>query len=386
MGTDLRVLLVDDSRIFRAALQSALEVLPWVRVAGSVFSGEKALALLETTPVDLVLLDMEMPGLCGLDTLHRIQKFNSLRCQSEPVGVVIVSAQNDSRCDTVRQALSAGAFAFVPKPVSKQPGEVPKEELINSLRPVLERYRAKVERLRVTNLNAPKSAPKGLPDPQTPIPPDCASKFILPKSGIRLPFNPRAFCAVGIGVSTGGPRALTQLVPGLTQVLEVPILIVQHMPVGFTASLADSLAKLVPDWSCSEARHGEEIFGKMIRVAPGGHHLEVRRLGTKYFTELNTGATDCGCKPAANVLFRSMASAYGSKVAALVLTGMGCDGTEGAHDIRQAGGLVLAQDEPSCVVWGMPGSAVQAGVVHEVAPLERLPQVLSDWSRRRDGA
>lgn len=386
MGTDLRVLLVDDSRIFRAALQSALGSIPWVRIAGSVFSGEKALALLETTPVDLVLLDLEMPGMGGMETLRHILKINGQKCHTDPVGVVIVSAQNDPKSDCVRQALAAGAFAFVPKPVSQQPGEIPTEDLLNALRPVLERYRAKVERHRVANLNAPKPSSKNCCDPVTPVPAGCSSKVMQPKSGILFPFNSKAFGAVGIGVSTGGPRALTQLVPGLVQLLDVPILIVQHMPVGFTASLADSLAKLVPGWSCSEAKHGEEISGKMIRVAPGGHHLEVRRLGTRFFTELNTGATDCGCKPAANVLFRSMASAYGAKAAVLVLTGMGCDGTEGAHEIRQAGGLVLAQDEPSCVVWGMPGSAVQAGVVHEVAPLERLPMVLSEWSRRRDGA
>ncbi len=387
MAVELRVLLVDDSRIFRAALQSALEEIPWVRVAGSVFSGEKALATLETTPVDLVLLDLEMPGLSGVETLRRIQTLNSRRAPAEPVGVLITSDQTDPQSASVRQALALGAFGYLSKPVFTVPGVVPKAAFLDGLTPLLERYRNRLERQR-TGLPGSRILAKPALDPNTPA----TGLHRLPQptqppaSGIRSAVSPKVFAAIGIGVSTGGPRALTHLVPALTRVVDVPILIVQHMPAGFTASLADSLAKLVPEWSCAEAKAGEEISGKMIRVAPGGRHLEARRHGGKLITELTDGPLDCGCKPAANVLFRSMASQFGSRIAALVLTGMGNDGTTGAQEIRKAGGLVLAQDEPTSVVWGMPGSAVQAGVVHEVAPLERLPLVLVEWIRRREGA
>lgn len=375
----LRVLLVDDSRIFRGAIQSALETLPWVRIVGSVFSGEKALAHLDSIPTDLVLLDLDMPGLPGIDTLKRIQRTNAHRAPAEPVGVLVLTDQADDRTELVRQAKALGAFDCFSKPAYGPSETIPVQALLNSLQPLLERYRNRLNRSRLANPGSrilqrpvdPSTPPAGLPA----LPPQ--------SSGIRPALNPRHFAAVAIGVSTGGPKALTSLIPTLVPQLDVPILIVQHMPAGFTASLAESLAKLVPDWSCAEARQGEEIQGRMIRVAPGGKHLEVRRNGAKTLIELTDTPPECGCKPAADVLFRSMATAYGPRVAAFVLTGMGSDGTKGALEIRKSGGLVLAQDESTSVVWGMPGSALNAGAVHDVAPLDRLPQLLTEWIRRR---
>jgi two-component system chemotaxis response regulator CheB len=387
MATDLRVLLVDDSRIFRGALQSALEELDWVRVAGSVFSGEKALAVLETTPVDLVLLDLEMPGLSGLETLKLIQRLNGSRPPLEQVGVLIVSSQPNAQTEAVKKAISYGAFGFLAKPVSTIPGMPPKVALLEGLLPFLERYRNRLERQKIGG-NGSRTIPQPVRDPNTPATGLQKVPSPTPSVGseIRPVLGPRPFTAIGLGVSTGGPRALTCLVPAITKVVNSPILIVQHMPAGFTASLAESLSKLVPDWSCTEAKPGEEVGGKMIRVAPGGRHLEVRRVGTKLVTELTDGPLDCGCRPAANVLFRSLAAQCGSRSAVMVLTGMGNDGASGALEIRKAGGLVLAQDEASSVVWGMPGSALSAGAVHEVAPLERLAIVLAEWIRRREGA
>jgi len=379
MTNELRVLLVDDSRIFRAALQSALETLPWVRVVGSVFSGEKALTHLESIPTDLVLLDLEMPGLSGMDTLKRIQRSNAQRAPAEPVGVLTLSDQADAQSEVARQAKALGAFDFCAKPGSVPLETIPRQELLSSLTPLLERYRNRLNRNRMGNPGS-----RVLPRPLDPLTPPAGLTALPPHpSGIRPSLGTRHFAAIAIGVSTGGPKALTRLIPNLIPHLDVPVLIVQHMPAGFTASLADSLAKLVPEWSCAEARQGEEIQGRMIRVAPGGKHLEVRRQGGKTLVELTDTPPECGCKPAADVLFRSMAAAYGPRVAAFVLTGMGSDGTKGALEIRKAGGLVLAQDESTSVVWGMPGSALNAGAVHDVAPLDRLPQLLEEWIRRR---
>lgn len=379
MTNELRVLLVDDSRIFRAALQSALETLPWVRVVGSVFSGEKALTHLESIPTDLVLLDLEMPGLSGMDTLKRIQRSNAQRAPAEPVGVLTLSDQADAQSEVARQAKALGAFDFCAKPGSGPLETIPRQELLSSLTPLLERYRNRLNRNRMGNPGS-----RVLPRPLDPLTPPAGLTALPPHpSGIRPSLGTRHFAAIAIGVSTGGPKALTRLIPNLIPHLDVPVLIVQHMPAGFTASLADSLAKLVPEWSCAEARQGEEIQGRMIRVAPGGKHLEVRRQGGKTLVELTDTPPECGCKPAADVLFRSMAAAYGPRVAAFVLTGMGSDGTKGALEIRKAGGLILAQDESTSVVWGMPGSALNAGAVHDVAPLDRLPQLLEEWIRRR---
>ena len=372
MSPPLRLLLVDDSRIFRATLQAALEGFSWVRVVGSVFSGEKALHFVESSPTDLMLLDMEMPGLTSLEILVRLQKANALRSSQPAVGALLLSGQHHSQSPAVREAMAAGAFAFVAKPAS--PEEASIQAMVENLRPILERFRDRLGRLQITSGRQPPA------DPATP--PRLSRLIPTPTTQMRPALHPG--CAiVGIGVSTGGPKALSQLIPDLIREVNVPIVVVQHMPVGFTASLAESLARLAPGWSCAEATDGEELSGKMLRVAPGGRHVEVRRQVGKLVVALTDAPPECGCRPSVNVLFRSLAQALGPRLAVMVLTGMGNDGAAGACEVRRAGGLVLAQDEATSVVWGMPGSVVQMGVVHEVAPLDRLAVTLGDWLRRR---
>lgn len=372
MAEPLRVLVVDDSRIFRAALVEAFQSIPEARVVESVFSGEKALQVLAERPVDLVTLDFEMPGMDGLATLQAIIRFNRERPEQLPVGVVMISSHTTQGAKTTIDALKTGAFDFIPKP-SGPDAAANKAKLVAELR-------EKVSAFQTHRTN--RLLRRGLPGPGKPgsgsfpaIPPQ-------PKAAERPSrLVPLGLAAVVVGVSTGGPRALGTVLPPLVASVSCPIFIVQHMPKGFTASLAESLARQVPV-GVAEASEGEEISRQVVRVAPGGKHLVVHRKpnGT-LVTTLTEDAAECGCRPAANVLFRSMASACGAQVAALVLTGMGQDGTEGAMAIRRAGGLVLAQDEASSVVWGMPGSVVAAGLADAVAPLEELPGILAELAK-----
>jgi two-component system chemotaxis response regulator CheB len=177
--------------------------------------------------------------------------------------------------------------------------------------------------------------------------------------------------AVVIGTSTGGPRALSALLPDLCTVVELPILIVQHMPPGFTKSLADSLARQTGR-KVVEATEGMPLERATVYIAPGARHLLLRGSSVSPVIALNEQPPENGCRPSADVLFRSAASVLAGEVVAVILTGMGNDGTAGLSAIRRAGGHVIAQDEASSVVWGMPGSAVAAGVVDEVYPLDRI--------------
>lgn len=370
MAEPLRVLVVDDSRIFRAALVEAFQSIPEARVVESVFSGEKALQVLAERPVDLVTLDFEMPGMDGLATLQAIVRFNRERPDQLPVGVVMISSHTTQGAITTIEALKAGAFDFIPKPSGPDPA-ANKAKLVAELREKVSAFQTHRTN-RLLRRGLPVKAGSGSFPAVTTQPKVAERPSRLVSPGLA---------AVAVGVSTGGPRALGSVLPALVASVSCPVFIVQHMPKGFTASLAESLARQVPV-SVAEASEGEEISRQVVRVAPGGRHLVVHRKPNGAFvTTLTEDAAECGCRPAANVLFRSMAAACGAQVAALVLTGMGQDGTEGATAIKRAGGLVLAQDEATSVVWGMPGSVVAAGLADAVAPLEELPGALAELAK-----
>lgn len=370
MAEPLRVMIVDDSRIFRAALADAFQSVAGARVVDSVFSGEKALQVLAERPVDLVTLDLEMPGMDGMATLQAIFRFNRDRPDRLPVGVVMISSHTTQGAKATIDALKGGAFDFIPKPSGVDHASN-KARLVAELAEKVSAFQThRTNRLLRMGFSGkePGGSSGALP--------------ALAKPAARPPRAAEAGLAiVGVGVSTGGPRALGAFLPLLAARVACPILIVQHMPKGFTASLAESLGRQV-SVSVGEAAEGEELIGPMVRVAPGGRHLAVaRKPNGALMACLNEDAPECGCRPAANVLFRSMAMACGAQSAALVLTGMGQDGTEGAAAVKRAGGLVLAQDEATSVVWGMPGSIVAAGLADAVAPLEELPGALAELSR-----
>jgi two-component system chemotaxis response regulator CheB len=345
MPDSARVLIVDDSRIFRAALERSLEGEDGITIVGSVHSGEKALEFIRATPPDVVTLDVEMPGMDGLQTLREIERFDATRPACARIGVIMVSAFTKRGADVTVQALRAGAFDFVTKPSS------PDEK--TSQAQMRQQLACKI---RLYMASRPRSVP--------------TATVLGPAQGVRPPRD-RPLRAVLIAASTGGPRALETILPDLCRRIDLPILVVQHMPAQFTLSLAENFARIC-DGGVVEASDGEPILPKTIYIAPGGRHLLLRADAGRLLAGLNEQPPENGCRPSADVLFRSAATVLGGDAAAVVLTGMGADGTAGLRALKRTGGYIIAQDEATSVVWGMPGSVVAAGLADEVVPLEKI--------------
>jgi two-component system chemotaxis response regulator CheB len=358
MADGARVLIVDDSRIFRAALAEALAGEDGITVAGSVHSGERALEFLQAHPVDVVTLDVEMPGLNGLQTLEGIQRINAGRPAAQ-AGVIMVSAFTRCGADVTVRALQAGAFDFVTKPSG--PDE-------NANRASLRQQLACKIRLFLCSRRAlERRAEAAVPS----VPP--------------LPAGSKPPRAVLLAASTGGPRALEALLPELRARTDLPALLVQHMPPLFTQSLTKNLNQNNAG-AVVEARDGDPLRPRMVYVAPGGKHLVVRQKGGQVCTGLNEQPPENGFRPSADVLFRSAAVGLKGAAVAVVLTGMGSDGTAGLRAFKRAGGYVIAQDEATSVVWGMPGSVVAAGLADAVLPLDRIAAALKSLTTPRGSA
>jgi two-component system chemotaxis response regulator CheB len=308
-----------------------------------VFSGEKALDFLRTAPPDVVTLDVEMPGLDGLQTLSAIQQFNAARPSGQEVGVIMVSAHTRRGADVTIKALQAGAFDFVTKPSGPDHDQnlaELRQQLLIKIRHFLAK-RARKPSSSLTTHHSPLTRPS------------------------------RPVRAVVIAASTGGPRALEVVLPDLCNRVALPILLVQHMPAEFTRSLAESLSRRC----CRpviEARDGDPLQADAVFVAPGGKHLVIRTEAGRLVAGLNEQPPENGFRPSADVLFRSAAAALGGEAVAVVLTGMDCDGTAGLRPLKRAGGYAIVQDEETSVVWGMPGNAFRAGLADEVLPLDRI--------------
>ncbi len=349
----LRILVVDDSRIFRGALETALAGRSGIRVVGSVWNGEKAIEFIRNSPPDLVTLDVNMPGRSGLETLSDIQEFNASRPGRAPVGVVLVSALTDRGASVTVEGLERGAFDFIRKPDG--PDEKANAALLRQQ--LLEKIDLFIQR------RGRPSTP-AIPRPAQPaVPPPIA------RTG--------RFQAVAIGSSTGGPEALVRVLPVLTRHASVPLFIAQHLPQGMTRYFADSLAKKC-DYRVVEGSEGEAVEPRTAYIAPGGRHMIVRKVDSRVVVALNDQPPENGCRPSVDVLFRSIAAVYPQSAVAIILTGMGCDGAKGLGPLKRGGAYVIAQDEATSVVWGMPGAAVATNQVDEVLPLDSIgPRVAS---------
>lgn len=344
-----KVMIVDDSRVFRSVLEGILKEDSSISVVASLWSGEKALEYIECHPVDVITLDVEMPGFNGIETMRKIQDLCS-RTQRK-IGVIMLSSLTHSGAEATLQALEAGAFDFLPKPSfseSKSYRATFKMQLLSKIKTCRDRT----------------SFPK-------PSPTITKTEVKRPACKMVEPIH-----AIVIGVSTGGPKALTQFLPALTQTIDCPIIIVQHMPPNFTRSLADSLNKLCR-YKVVEAQEGQKIEPKTAYIAPGGFHLILRKEKNSIYAVLNEQPPENGCRPSVDVLFRSAGSIYGKNLLATILTGMGCDGAASLRALKRSGATIFAQDEASSVVWGMPGSAVATGVVDCVSSLDQLPLLIS---------
>ncbi|MDX2187228.1 MAG: chemotaxis response regulator protein-glutamate methylesterase [Opitutaceae bacterium] len=351
----LRVLIVDDSTVMRRVVSEAVARDPEVEIVGTAAHGRIALAKIAQALPDAVVLDVEMPEMDGLETLRELRK------TYPKLPVIMCSTLTSKGAITTLDALAAGATDYVTKPSQVTNIEESITRLSNDLLPKLRVHR------RFTASPTPLQMPgvrKGGGDPTRVI------------GRIEL---------VAIATSTGGPNALAEVVKTLPANLEAPIVCVQHMPPVFTHLLAERLTAL-HGVKCFEGAEGMRVEPGHFYLAPGGRHMEVYRASLR--EPLTIRITDAppenSCRPAADVLFRSVAEFAGARTLAVVLTGMGHDGLRGCEAIRERGGIILAQDEASSVVWGMPGYVAQHGLADRVLPLSQIGPEIS--RRVRTGA
>jgi len=341
----LRVMIVDDAEVVRGLFARWIAAEPDFEVVASLRTGRDAVRELENADPDVVVLDVEMPELDGISALPKLLALRP--------GLVVIMASTLTRrnAEISLRALSLGAADYIPKPSagrSDEPAGNFRRELIEKIRQLGPRGR----RLRHA----------------TPLPVAARQQRAIMLRPMPL-MPPRVLL---IGSSTGGPQALQTVLTTIgTSFSNVPVLITQHMPPTFTAILAEHLARAM-QVPVSEAEDGEPIVGGTVYLAPGGKHMSVANRGGTIVTVLDNGPPVNFCKPAVDPLFASAAEVWGAKALALVLTGMGHDGLAGARVLVQAGGHVLAQDEATSVVWGMPGQVAQAGLCSAVLPLDQI--------------
>ncbi|MCL2283088.1 MAG: chemotaxis-specific protein-glutamate methyltransferase CheB [Fibromonadales bacterium] len=377
-----KILIVDDSRVFRSILEKIIATIPGVQVVGSVNSGLAAIEFLRIRAVDLMTLDVEMPEMDGLETLKKmLSSKNELKSVPE---VLMISSLTRTGSDTTMKALECGAFDFIAKPAPEVVNS--QESLSRMLNTAVGGWLSRKQRSAIraatqqsisvrpaagttttTTTTAAAAAPLAAHPPSV-----TAFTYSLAKN---VAFS-KPVMAIVLGVSTGGPKSLAEMLPKLCSMTTLPILMVQHMPPNFTKSLADSLnAKC--GHKVVEGLPGTVVQEKTIYIAPGGCHMTVRTRGAEFVLENNQDQPENGCRPSVDVLFRSAAAAYPvDSLVGIILTGMGNDGSPSLPHLKNKNAYLIAQDEETSVVFGMPRAAAATGLLHKVAPLMRIPEAV----------
>ena len=347
-GARIRVLVVDDSVVIRRLVTHALSEDPAIEVVGSAPNGVIALAKIPQVNPDVITLDVEMPELDGLQTLRL------LRQQYPRVRVIMFSTLTSRGASATLDALMAGADDYATK--TSNVGQL-SESLATLRMELLPKVR---QFFRIGETPAPAApAPR-----RTPV---TGPATFRPHQNRRI---------VALGVSTGGPTALAEIVPTFPASFPLPIVLVQHMPPMFTRLLAERLQKHT-SLEVLEAGDGAAVKPGRVLIAPGDYHMRLRRMGDQVVVSLDKGPHENSCRPAVDPLFRSVNQVYGGEVISVVLTGMGQDGLHGVEVLRAAGAYVVAQDESTSVVWGMPGAIARAGLADAVVPLDQVvPEIL----------
>jgi two-component system chemotaxis response regulator CheB len=336
----IRILVVDDAALIRRLICDELTKDPALDVVGTAANGKLALAKLPQLNPDLVILDIEMPEMDGLAALKELRK------TYRRLPVIMFSSLTERGATATLDALAFGATDYFAKPATgglDASLEVIRTQLIPAIKAICGRAHAAC----------------------TPIPPTCPPIAPAPRA-------PSVVEVLALGASTGGPNALAEIFPLLPPDFPVPIVIVQHMPPMFTRLLAERLTAQCP-LKVHEATAGATLQPGQAYIAPGDHHMLVVRDGAQRRLMLNQEPPENSCRPAVDPLFRSVAQAFGAQSLAVVLTGMGQDGLRGCQMLREAGGQILAQDEASSVVWGMPGAVARAGLADRILPLSLIP-------------
>ncbi|WP_407371284.1 chemotaxis response regulator protein-glutamate methylesterase [Carnobacterium sp.] len=338
---DIKVLVVDDSPFMRKIITETITSIDGLEVIGTARNGRDALKAIPQLQPDVITLDIEMPGLNGLETLEIIKKEYS-------TPVIMMSSFSGE--DNTIAALDLGAMDFIEKPHDiRNQSDVFKNEVADKIKPLFEQLKTEVH----------------------------IEKSFLQKSELedRLP---KKIKAIAIGASTGGPKALFSIIRSLPENLKFPIFIVQHMPKGFTTSFSKRLDK-ESSATVVEAEDGMTIKAGFVYVAPGGYHMVIDNQCIK----LNEADKIHGVRPAVDYLFETAADTYGSDLASFILTGMGQDGAKGLDKIKKAGGFTVAQNRETSIVYGMPGNAVQKGVIDEIASLNEISELINWMIRMR---
>lgn len=345
----IKVLVVDDSAYVRKVVKQMLSRSPFIEVIGVARDGAEALEMVEQLQPDVVTCDLIMPNMDGVTFVRE-------QMARRPVAIVIISIANETGEDALT-ALDAGAIDFVQKPTA-----LATERILEISDELIEKVKAAA----------------GVP--MARLKPAVPASVAIAVAPTDLVQSARSVDIVVIGISTGGPQALKLLIPQLPESFPVPVAIVLHMPVGYTEMYARKLNE-VSALKVVEAREGDEVRAGVVLLAPAGRHMSFRRLSDgRVVTHLDARPFDMPHRPAVDVLFQSAAEVYRDRVLGVVMTGMGSDGKQGAAWIKSQGGSIFAESEETCVVYGMPGSVVAAGLSDRIVPLDRMAQAIQEVS------
>ncbi len=356
----VRVLVVDDSAVIRGFLTRFIEEDPSLKVTASAANGQLALSCMERGQFDVVVLDIEMPVMDGLTALPLILKADPA------VQVIIASTLTKENAQITMKCFQAGAAECLAKPTS--------QELAGSTA----FQQSLVEKVKTLGLLSRKKrgGVTAVTKTQDTVSPAVAApkKFTLRQEVVKM-----APDVIAIGSSTGGPQALLQFFSEIKTPIRQPVFITQHMPPTFTAILAEHISKQ-SGLACKEAVDGDLVEGQKIYLAPGNYHMLVKKEDGKRIIRLNQDAPENFCRPAVDPMLRSLIEVYGKRILAVIFTGMGSDGLKGCQKLVEAGGTVIAQDEATSVVWGMPGAVAMAGVCTRVVPLGLMAREVRSYA------
>ena len=356
-ATDCRVIIVDDSVIIRGFISRALESASGIKVVATAANGQLAVEALQRHPADVVILDIEMPVMDGLTAIPKLKAIDA------GVQIVMASTLTQKNAEISLKALSLGATDYIPKPTSDRELGVVSGDFNRDL----------VEKVQALGGLARRRGVRGVSLPinrQATIAPMSAAVAVKKTFAYRPPYNYRPDI-IAIGSSTGGPQALFDVIKAMGADLPQPVVITQHMPPSFTTILAEHITRQC-HVTCAEAKEGDVVKAGKYYIAPGDFHMLAVRSGDAVALKLTKDPPENFCRPAVDPMLRSLVDIYGKRILSVILTGMGQDGLIGCQAVVNAGGGVLAQDEATSVVWGMPGAVSNAGLCSAVLPVSEI--------------
>ncbi len=357
MSKTINVIVVDDSAFMRKSLSMMLESDPMIKVVATARDGREGIEKIKAFKPDLVTMDIEMPGMDGLTALGIIMK-------EMPLPVLMISSLTTEGAQSTLEALSRGAVDFIPKELSYVSLDIVKikEELVTKVKEIVQSRSLtfRLQRIRSSAQGVQGVGPKPLP----------VQQHFVKKS------ERKDYRAVVVGISTGGPMALLQTIPKIPAGFPVGIAVVQHMPPHFTKSMADRLNGLSAI-EVHEAVDGEPLEPATVLIAPGGRHMTFERSGGQVRVRVSDEPKNTLYHPSADIMIQSAVNVVNAPMVGLIMTGMGKDGLEGLRDVKKKGGYIIAQDEETCVVYGMPKAVVEDGIADAVVPLNDIPKTLT---------